>query len=357
MALLFMDSFDHYVTADLIEKWTSSASGFFGTVAINATGGRRGSGSFRFALTNNNSNGFGGLAKTLTPSDATGIMGFAVTIPVGTVGTVGMALASLRDSGTAQVTLRANSNNTISVVRGLANGTVLGTTTATFTSGVFFHIEWKVAIHPSAGTVDVRLNGTSVLSLTGQNTRATANTSWNGVVLGFTEQVSNSASANNTNTDFDDLYVLDGSGAAPWNAFLGDCRVDVRNPTAAGATTGWTPSTGSNWQNVDDAAPNDDTDYNSTSTTNAVDTFVVQDAPVVGATIFGIQHCLSMKKMDAGTCSVAPVVRHSGVDYVGSDISPSTSYSRGLLRLQEDGLSGAIVDGLLPRRLCHRWPQ
>jgi len=331
MALLFMDSFDHYVTADITEKWSSSISNFFGTLAINATAGRRASGGWRFALTGSNSNAYAGISKTLAPADATGIMGFAVLIPVGTVGTVGFALASLRDAGTAQVTLRANADNTISVCRGLQNGTVLGTSTATFTSGSYFYIEWKVTIHASAGTVDVRLNGVSILSLTSQNTRNTANTSWNAAVLGWLELVTDSCSANNTNTDFDDLYVCDGSGAAPWNTFLGDVRVDVRNPTAAGATTGWTPSTGSNWQNVDDAAPDDDTTYNSTSTINAVDTFVVQDAPVSGAAIFGVQHCLSLKKMDAGTCTVAPVVRHSSTDYAGSAISPSTSYAYGLV--------------------------
>ena len=33
MALLFMDSFDHYVTADLLEKWT--------TAGVGGTGARR----------------------------------------------------------------------------------------------------------------------------------------------------------------------------------------------------------------------------------------------------------------------------------------------------------------------------
>jgi hypothetical protein len=126
---------------------------------------------------------------------------------------------------------------------------------------------------------------------------------------------------------FDDFYVLDGTGPAPLNGFLGDCRVDVRLPTAAGATTGWTPSAGANWAAVDDAAPNADTDYVSAATSPLTDTYTIQDAPVPGALLYGVQLCASLKKSDAGTCSVAPVVRHSGVDYPGTAVNPGTAYA------------------------------
>ena len=43
-----------------------------------------------------------------------------------------------------------------------------------------------------------------------------------------------------------------------------------------------------------------------------------------------MQHCLSLKKTDAGVCTVAPVIRHSGVDYPGAAITPGTSYAYGL---------------------------
>jgi hypothetical protein len=56
----------------------------------------------------------------------------------------------------------------------------------------------------------------------------------------------------------------------------------------------------------------------------------VQDAPVAGAAIYGVQHCLNLKKMDAGTCTVAPVIRHSSTDYVGANLSPGTTYAYGL---------------------------
>jgi hypothetical protein len=157
----------------------------------------------------------------------------------------------------------------------------------------------------------------TAIAVTGVNTSNTGAASWSGVSLGTSPY----------NSDYDDLYVLDGSGAAPLNDFLGDCRVDARYPTAEGASSAWTPLSGTdNALMVDETAPDDDTTYNSTSTVGATDTHVVQDAPVPGAVLYGVQLCLSHKKSDAGTCSIAPVVRHSGVDQVGTAFNPGTTY-------------------------------
>ena len=106
-----------------------------------------------------------------------------------------------------------------------------------------------------------------------------------------------------------------------------DVRVDARRPTAPGATTGWTPSAAPNWSCVDDSAPNDDTDYVEATAVGLTDTYAVQDAPVAGGTIYGVQVNLSTKKTDAGSCSLAPIVRHSGTDQVGSAFNPGTAYA------------------------------
>jgi hypothetical protein len=131
--------------------------------------------------------------------------------------------------------------------------------------------------------------------------------------------------------DYDDLYVLDGSGPAPRNDFLGDCRVDVRLPTAQGNSHAWTPTpVVDNALNVDDPAPDDETTYNATTTVGATDTLVVQDAAVAGGTLFAVQLSLNQRKTDAGTCTIAPVVRHAGVDYPGAGLNPGTTYVYGV---------------------------
>jgi hypothetical protein len=336
--LLFMDSFAHYVTADLATKWPSSA----GTVAITATDGRRSSPGLRF------SSSVAYAMRGPSPADTTAIVGTAFKANTLAVGTDPLNFLGVYDlnANREHVHLRANADGSIAAYRGSTavfgpgnpiSATLLGSSAGSvLAAGVYAYVELKVVIHDSAGAVTVRVNGTAVLTLTSIDT-ANGSSAWTSVWLGCYGE--------GKTVDFDDVYVLDGTGAAPWNTFLGDCRVDPLVPTAAGATTGWTPSTGANWQNVDDAAPNGDTDYNSAATSPLTDTFVVQDAPVVGATIYGLQHCLNMKKSDAGVCTVAPVIRHSGVDYPGTALSPGLTYAYGLqIAATNPGTSAAWVE-------------
>jgi hypothetical protein len=327
MALLFMDSFDHYVTADLLEKWSTSAvTGAASAISIGAVG-RRSTSGLRWATGTVASNS-GNCTKVLAPGDATCVIGFALNVASGTVGTAGLTIAALRDGSTTQVALRLNQDLSLSVLRGpnASGPSILGTTSSPITAGSFVYIEWKTTIHNTAGTTEVRLNGAPVLSLGTLDTQNTGTTQYTAVMIGNVETIANQVASSKT-VDWDDLYVCDGTGSAPLNTFLGDVRVDVRSPTAAGATTGWTPSAGANYQTVDDAAPDDDTTYTTATTVGLTDTFVYQDAPVAGATIFGLQHVLSAKKMDAGTCSLAPVTRIGTTDYPLAAQNPSTTYA------------------------------
>ena len=330
MALLFIDSFDHYVTADLIEKYTSagSVSGTGSTLSI-ASSGRHSSNAFRW-VTGGSPTTTGSLQRTLVPADATAVVGVAFRT-TGAPGTLGYQLLAIRDASVTQIYLRLNTDLTLSVLRGshTSGAIALGTTTAALSLNTYAYLELKVLIANSGGTIGLCINGVSVLSLTSQDTQQTAVAGWNAVSVGQCESPGSSSA--NCTFDYDDLYVLDGSGSAPWNTFLGDVRVDARYPTAEGANAAWTPLSGTdNALMVDEVAPDDNTTYNATGTVGATDTHVVQDAPVAGATIYGVQHCLSMAKSDAGVCQIAPVIRHGSTDYVGAAIAPSTSYAYGL---------------------------
>jgi hypothetical protein len=322
MALLFMESFDHYATADLATKWS-------GTTVANATVptigafGRRASNGCRFTGPFEDPAVKSYLTKAVTPSSGF-VVGFSIKVSAAPTGSFGCAIVAMLDGATAQLAVRLRTDMTLALLRG---STTLATSTTTLAAGVEAYIEFSGLIHSSAGAATVRINSVSAATFSG-NTQNSGSATWSTLALGM-----NAGSVGNgqgANYDVDDVYLLDQSGSAPWNTFLGDCRVDARYPTAAGATTGWTPSTGANWAAVDDAAPNGDTDYVSTVTVPATDTYVTQDAPVTGATIYGVQHCLSMKKLDAGACTIAPVIRHSGVDYPGANLSPGTAYAYGL---------------------------
>jgi hypothetical protein len=344
MALMFMESWDHNVTADVLGKWTSNQiTGSGGDVSgIVAAVGRRGSSGLRIKTGGSGNDYTKSYNKVLFPSHTKMVTGFAFKAntfsgydtngnpdSAGSLNGQGPNVFAVRNNSVTQCSLFLNSNGTISVNRQNAGSPVtLGTTAGTLIASAFTHIEVAITSHASAGVVIVRFDGVEVLNVTGVNTiGAGATVGWNEIRLGHFGPSGNSFTGEWV---YDDLYVCDGSGSAPWNTFLGDCRVDPTLAIAVGASSGWTPSAGANWQCVDDVTPNGDTDFTSALPAGLTDTFVFQDAPVVGGTIMGIQHCLYMKKTDTGICTVAPVVRHGGADFVGSDLPPGTSYGYGL---------------------------
>jgi hypothetical protein len=320
MAFLFADSFDHYATADITKKW-SSHGGAGGS--INSSAGRRSTSGYRYVGSSGTS---GTLRKTLPVSGAGFVTGvwMMTNEPPYAPGSHDPVIAIVQD-GTIHLYLRFNSDFTFSVVRG--DGTVLGTSSVSGMSvGVGGYVEWKGIIDNSAGSYVVRCNNAVILNESSKDTQNGGTAGWNAYWFGHNIFADRSSYQNVATIDNDDLYVLDQSGSA-FNDFLGDIRVDVRAVTGAGATTQFTPSAGSNYQNVDDAAANGDTDYNSTDVVGEIDTFTAEDAPVVGGGILAVQVVLQAKKEDAGVCTVAPVIRHSGVNYPAAAQFPSTSYT------------------------------
>jgi hypothetical protein len=240
-------------------------------------------------------------------SGTTAIFGIATKLTTIQAGTAYLAFTA---TGTDVLTVTPDASGYLQVRRGNQFAAVIATSSVPLVVGIYYYVELKVTFHATAGSLELRVNAAPVATFTGN----TGTPTWNGFHCG-------------AYADFDDLYLLDGTGAAPWNDFLGDCRVDVRNPTAEGASSAWTPLSGTdNALMVDDPAPDDDTTYVSTTVIGATDTHVVQDAAVVGAPIRGVQVCLSMKKTGAGACTVAPVIRHSGTDYSGTAVSPASAY-------------------------------
>ena len=341
MALLFMDSFDHFTGVtipsgaggDVLDKWTWWITGNtnWDLSGIYVGTGRHGSSGLRFRV---DGAGFGGsiFVKSVTPGDNTIIVGlgvnsvspFSYIINSGTdpASSSSGCLLSVWSGSTAQCWVQLTQGGVLQVYRGTTP--IPGAVTSIgLSQNTWAFVEILLTIHNTAGVITIKIDGQTALNLTSQNTRNGTTNDYNSFRLGGFN------SGSNLVIDVDDLYVLDGSGAAPRNTFLGDSRVDPRfTMTPAGATSAWTPTGASpNWECVNDTpTPNDDTDYNATATVGAVDTFTMQDAPVSGVTIYGVQHCLNMKKNDVGPCTVAPVIRHGGTDLPGTAVPMSTSY-------------------------------
>lgn len=207
----------------------------------------------------------------------------------------------------------------IQVRRG--DNTLLGTTSG---ANIFYdawsYVEVKAIIDDSVGSVTVRTNGQEVLSLSSIDTKNSG--------TGAISVVSLSCAYRYQAMDFDDLYISDTSGAAPCNDFLGDVRVDQLLPNRAGTYTQFTPSTGANYQNVDEPGYHDgDTTYNETDTVGNKDSYGLASmpSPPAGTTIFGVRNVAVMRKTDVGARTAKQLLITGATETAGVALSLSDS--------------------------------
>jgi hypothetical protein len=182
-------------------------------------------------------------------------------------------------------------NNSINLYRGNFT-TYLTGSSGTFASNTFYYIEISATIHDTTGTCDVRLNGSTVISFTGDTRNGGGST---------IDTVSFLSYAPTYYTYVDDFYICDDSGAAPYNTFLGDIRIHTLSPSGAGSLTQMTPSSGANYTTVDEL-PYSSTDYVRGSA-GQVDLYTASDLPAGVGTIYGVQANAVVKKTDAGLLS------------------------------------------------------
>lgn len=175
-------------------------------------------------------------------------------------------------------------------------GTELGrSTTAGMSATNWYYIEIKIFLDNSAGTVDVKVDETSVLSLSSQDT-----------LYGPTANVAAVRFYGNNNATYhwtyDDIYICDDSGSVN-NDFLGDCSVLAIFPNAAGDATDWTPDSGNNYERVDEAESDDDTTYVESSTSTDEDLYNYGSVSGL-STIHGLQINTTLRETGAEPYSV-----------------------------------------------------
>lgn len=310
--LRFWDGFDHYA-AGALAKWTSTSN-----VTSSAGNGRNATACARISASGSN----GALHKTITPgagSDASGGVGFAVRTNVlfNSAGT--NELFQVREGSTVHVSLKLLTTGLIEVYRGTGSGTLLGTTSSGLAVNTYSFLEVKWTIHDTTGAVVVRLNGTQVLSVTGADTRNGGSGVWNAF------SIFNGSNNAGCNVDVDDFHHWDISTGQVTD-FIGPQRVVTRYPNGAGNSADFTPSAGSNFQNVDEALQDGDTTYNSESTPGDHDTYAYEALGVSG-TIKGVQLNMVVRSDGGGAETIAAMARIGGTDYQGTTQGLTTSYT------------------------------
>lgn len=145
--------------------------------------------------------------------------------------------------------------------------TTLATSTLVLGTGIWYYVEIKGVISPTAGVAEVMVNGQlTFATVTGANTSSDGTSQIDNYWIGQREQ-------GYTTISMADHYFLDAGGSAP-NGYQGNCQVLWQQPALAGSNTDWSPKGGAvNYQNVDETPADGDATYNTSDTPGQMDTF------------------------------------------------------------------------------------
>lgn len=193
-------------------------------------------------------------------------------------GNVGIALTCEPDG-----TVRVYNCTTGGASPTSANFTLVAASATTILATTWTSIEVHiVAATGSTGTVEVKINGATVITATSQRTSQT-NANLLGFGLDFTRINNPTAGSTATYVAFDDLVVNDTAGSVN-NSWCGDQSIIMLKPNAAGDSTQFSrggADSGSNFGQVDESPPNALTDYVYDTTVGHMDLYNVNNATVV----------------------------------------------------------------------------
>lgn len=298
--LQFFDGFDHYNSTTLLAaKWGAIVNSPLFTT------GRGGVGQAVRLYSGR------ACSRAVAGNPATVVCGFAFKYLAGGNTPIFRAL----DGSTVHFQLYFN--YATGVLGAYRNTTLLGETVpgaAGAATTDFIYIELRVTVDDVAGSVVVRVNGAEVLALSGIDTRN-----------GASAQITTVQIWGGQDAVFDDFYLCDTTGALN-NDFLGDVKVVTLYPNGAGDSTDFTPLSGANYENVDEAIADGDTTYVQSSTVGHKDFYSFEGLSYTPEAIHGVQAVTVVRKDDAGTREVRVVTKSGATTTPGAAHALGTSY-------------------------------
>jgi hypothetical protein len=182
-------------------------------------------------------------------------------------------------------------------------------------ANTWYYAEMKAYCASSGGYVIVRLNGVEILNVSGINTAYSSGNPNTGRVkiLGHDQFY------------FDDWYICDNSGTKN-NDFLGDIKVLSYTPSRSGSRIDFTPvGADSNYQAVNEALQNSDTNYVTQSGIGMYDLYGFT-APSISGSLLGIQQTVTARKDDSGTRFIKLIGSYGSNNAESSSISLLDTY-------------------------------
>lgn len=326
MALLWCDGFDHY---GVIANLTEGVYAETGTVTLMTANPRTGTYHLRVgpALTASNSvvRRVLGSAKTTV-----GIAGafYYLTLPA----VNGRCkVFDFRDAANAiQISIVVQSTGTIAAYRGTGDGVLLGVSASpAVTAETYQHIEAFVFFSQTIGTVEVRVNSVTVLSLTGQDTVASTLVECSQVSIGGVTAGTPSATGT-PQTDIDDIFCYDDLGSFN-NTFVGDRRVLTLFPNANTVQADWTAvGAASGYECIDEVTPDGDTTYITAGVPGSpgpISEFGIQNLPAGISAISGVAVIAMSRKTEAGIANTQWSVISGASETAGTERQMTEIYT------------------------------
>lgn len=316
MAYIFSDSFDFYTTSgDLSTQYQYGGWTYANTYSIAST-------FTRFNVGKSLDIWADVIRKTdLANSSSTVFLNFSIYSSVTNGSGDEFAHFTFFDGATSQVSIVLyRTGNMVFKLGGVSGTTVATYTAAASSSNVWYNFQIKIKIDPSAGTIDVRKNGSgsSDFSATGLTTRNSSNSYVNGVEYG--------TYAGHNQVYLDDLYLFDDNAGSAPSDWTGDIRSYSLTATADTAQKDFTPQgSANNYANVGKFAPNTAT-YNYSSTVGNEDLFDITNLSVTPSSIVGVTTKTIMSKSDSSPRNGQPIIKSGSTADTGTDEALSSSY-------------------------------
>jgi hypothetical protein len=316
--LRWADGFDHYGLAARLREGQAAYANASG-VTLDTTNPRTGTTAARLQ------GGFEtGLRRIYGADLQTAGIGYAFFIPTLPSNSTSLCLASWRDNANAgQAVIMVSSTGQVVLRRGTNTGPIIATSAPCVYDGAYQHFEAKLALGDSDGACEVRINGVTVLNISGVDTKAAGDEIGqvqvgcdNQGVFGFPAYML-----------VDDIFAWDDTGSgSEVNDFVGDKKAYTRLPDGDTPTADWIPSSGSlQYPMLDNVPPLDASEYLQADDAGEETQVTVAAFPSEIVAITGVYVVTRLFKTDAGAANAQVSVVSGASVEPGTDRALSTA--------------------------------
>lgn len=274
---------------------------------------------------------------------------YAFSIPTLPTDSDTMILAAWADNAYGvQATLVVSSTGQVILHRGkpegIESGPVLATSAPVIVAGGYQHFEAVLFCDSAGGACEVRIDGVTVLNVTGVNTQAQASTIVAQVKVGMLD---NNWLDFPAYMDVDDYALWDTTGYQNVD-FIGDKKIYLLLPNADTAQEDWVPSSGSDSYEMVNNVPPNDAQYIEATTPGNLSRFGLQDLPAEVVSIAGLVVIARAVKTDAGNAKIQLGVSSGGDEAVGDELplSMAPTYFQSIFELDPDTDAPWTVSGV-----------